>query len=351
MGGAQKQAVLDANMLATSHKVYLGMFKDDEAGEALKKQVSPQVEVVLFRKTNYLSTASRLAKFVRAQKIQLVHCHLYAPMIIASLASLWVKVPVLWHFHGHHFEVRKLPLNVLSKLPSVSKIIFVSEMLARYFEKNYRFPKEKTAVVYNSTQSKRLPELRSDDNIIRIGWVGRLVKLKRVQFLLNMGDYFKERGFSSFEILIAGDGPERKDLEKMTKEKGLEEKVTFLGFRTDLEKLYNQFDFFVLPSEEEALSLALIDAGNCGLPCLAFDVGGNKEIVKNGETGFIVYSEEELQQKAYQLSQNAALRKQMGANAEEYAKVFSEENHLRNLLKIYQQHSDQESLALSSNPV
>ena len=340
MGGAQKQAVLDANMLAgTNNKVFLGMFEVGESGEALKKQVNNEVETVFFRKNGYLSTAGKVAKFVKERRVEVVHCHLYAPMIIAALASLRSRVPVMWHFHGHHFEVRKFPLNLLSQLPTVKKIIFVSSMLAKYFEKNYWFPKRKIEVVYNSTQSKKHPDQKKDDPIVKIGWVGRLVKLKRVQFLINLAAYFKARGFTSFEILLAGDGPEREKLEKLAKEKEVEDKVKFLGFRTDLENIYNQLDFFMLPSNEEALSLALIDASNCGLPCIAFDVGGNKEIVKNNQTGYIVYSEEEMQQKAYALSQDTALRKKLGAKAEQYAKIFSEENHLKNLLEIYAQYA------------
>ncbi|WP_017732661.1 glycosyltransferase family 4 protein [Nafulsella turpanensis] len=335
MGGAQKQAVVDANMLAPSHKITLGMFDSGETGGALREMLDGRVEVAIFRKTNYISTAVRLARFLREQEVQVVHCHLYAPMLTAGLASLMARVPVIWHFHGHHFEVRKLPLNLLSLLPTVKKIIFVSSMLSRYFEKNFWFPKNKMAVVYNSSQSKKQPLLKGKDEPLRIGFVGRLVGLKRVQYLINLAAWLKERQFMDFEIWVIGDGPERKALEELAGSKEVNEQVKFLGFRTDVENLYNQLDLFILPSEEEALSLALIDAHNCGLPCIAFDVGGNKEIVQDGETGYIVHSETELQQKALELCRNKELRLQLGANAEEYAKIFSEQNHLQNLLNIY----------------
>lgn len=347
MGGAQKQAMLDANMLSSSNKIYLGMFEADEAGEALRSQLDPKVEVVVFKKTSYLSTAFRLARFIKDRKVQVVHCHLYAPMLIAALASLKARVPVLWHFHGHHFEVRRFPLNILSKLPAVKKIIFVSAMLAKYFEKNYWFPKSKMVVLYNSAQSRQRPELKPKDNILRIGFIGRLVKLKRVQYLVNLAASFKEKDFQEFEILVAGDGPERERLEKMISDKGVGDKVKLLGFRTDMEKIYNQLDLFILPSEEEALSLALIDAGNCGLPCIAFDVGGNKEIVQNGETGFIVHSEEELQQKAWQLCHDEALRHELGTKAKKHARIFSEENHLKSLREIYASYAKPESFRLA----
>lgn len=336
-GGAEKQAVLDANMLAASaeHQVYVGAF---ESG-ALQEQLSPKVNMMVFPKKNYFFAAAKIAQFVRSHEIQLVHNHLYAPMIIAALSSLLARVPVLWHFHGHHFEVRRPPLNILSRLPTVKRIIFVCSALAGYFDQNFGFPSSKTTVVYNSSQCKKLPSQAHEDEVIRIGFIGRVVKLKRLQYLVHLANYLKENGVENFEILIVGDGPEREKLESLASELKVEAYVKFLGFRSDIEQLYNQFDLFVLPSEEEALSLSLIDAGNCGLPSIAFDVGGNKEIVQDGKTGYIVHSEEELQQKALQLCVDKDLRHQLGAHAEQYTKLFSEEQHLEKLLDIYQEYA------------
>ena len=330
-GGAEKQATLDANMLATDHRVFLGMF---ETG-ALQEQLSERVQPVMFQKQGYVATAHRLADFVKENNVQIIHNHLYAPMLIAALASLQTPVPVLWHFHGHHFEVRKLPLNVLSRLPNVKQTIFVCAALADYFAQHFWFPSHKRSVVYNSAQCRKLPDLRPDDATLRIGFVGRVVGLKRLPYLVNLAAFLKEKGLKQFEIWIVGDGPEREALEQLTQAQNVADHVKFLGFRSDIEYLYNQFDLFILPSEEEALSLALIDAGNCGLPSIAFDVGGNQEIVLDGKTGFIVHSEQQLQEKAYQLYHDDALRQRLGEAAKQHTQIFSEENHRESLLSIY----------------
>lgn len=334
-GGAEKQAVLDANMLCSSTNVYLGMFQDGD----LRKLLDEKVKVVEFKKENYLSTAGKLASFIKEKDIAVVHNHLYAPMIISALASLKVKVPVLWHFHGHHFEVRRLPLNILSKLPTVKQTIFVCAALARYFEDQYWFPKKKIKVLYNSSQIQRHPEMKPNDDIIRIGFIGRVVKLKRIQFHIAVAEYLKQQGINNFEVMIVGDGPERESMETLAKEKGVDDKVKFLGFRTDIENLYNQFDLFVLPSDEEALSLALIDAGRCGMPSLAFNVGGNKEIILDGETGYIVKSLDDLKEKVALLCKDPELRKTMGEKAEKHTAIFSEENHLQSLLNLYKKYA------------
>ena len=335
-GGAEKQATLDANMLAADHRVFLGMF---ETG-ALREQLSERVEPVMFRKSGYVATARQLATFVKENNVHIIHNHLYAPMLIAALATLQTPVPVLWHFHGHHFEVRKLPLNVLSRLPNVKQTIFVCAALADYFAQHFWFPAHKRQVVYNSSQCQKLPHLRPNDATLRIGFVGRVVALKRLQYLVNLAAFLKEQGLEQFEIWIVGDGPERGALERLTQAQNVSDHVKFLGFRSDIEYLYNQFDLFILPSEEEALSLALIDAGNCGLPAIAFDVGGNQEIILDGKTGYIVRSEQELQEKAQQLCHDDSLRQHMGQAAEQHTQIFSEENHRNSLLSIYHTYVD-----------
>lgn len=334
-GGAEKQAVLDANMLSTAHDVYLGTFADGP----LADQISPRVKTVFFAKDNYLFTAFRLARFFRKEKIRLVHNHLYASMIISALASVLVSVPVFWHFHGHHFEVRRLPLNVLSRLPTVKRTIFVCSALAGYFSNTFNFPERKISVVYNSTQCSKLPDGEEVGEKVRIGFVGRVVGLKRIQYLVRLADYLKKNGCTNFEIQIAGDGPERESMEALSESLQTTGHVRFLGFRKDIDVLFSRFDMFILPSEEEALSLSLIDAGNCQLPCIAFDVGGNAEIVQDGETGFIVRSEEEMQQRALQLCRDASLRQQLGEAAERHNRIFSEKQHLESLLDIYQQYA------------
>lgn len=332
-GGAQKQAVMDANMMASRHNIYLGMFKSGE----FAKEVDSRVKTVTFEKPNYFTAARQIASFVKKEEIHVIHNHLYAPMIISALASLMKPVPVLWHFHGHHFEVRKWPLNLLSRLPTVKQQIFVCAALKNYFEKAFSYPKKKLRIVYNSAQCRKNEQAKKGHQPIVIGFVGRVVKLKRIDYLINLAAALREKGFRDFEIRIVGDGPAKATLEKKAHELQLNEHLIFTGFRSDLENLYNQMDLFILPSEEEALSIALIDAQNCGLPSLAFDVGGNSEIIRNGESGYIVDSETDLQQKALNLCRDKALRQRMGKKAIQHAKVFNEAHHQKELEKMYQQ--------------
>jgi glycosyltransferase involved in cell wall biosynthesis len=95
--------------------------------------------------------------------------------------------------------------------------------------------------------------------------------------------------------------------------------VRFLGFRLDIAELLQAMDVFVLSSRSEGLSLTLLEAEAAGLPIVATRVGGNPEVVRDGESGFLVPSEDTagLAAALAQLLQNPGLRARFGARGRE----------------------------------
>jgi glycosyltransferase involved in cell wall biosynthesis len=89
-------------------------------------------------------------------------------------------------------------------------------------------------------------------------------------------------------FLIAGDGPLRVQLEARSKAEGLEPKVRFLGYRSDIPQLLASYDTYVLSSLWEGLPLALLEALALGLPVVCTTVGGNPEVIEHGKNGFLV---------------------------------------------------------------
>jgi L-malate glycosyltransferase len=335
-GGAEKQVMLDANMLSKEHTIYLCTFY----GGPLEGQLSDKVRKTQVKKSSYFTTAIRIARLVKKNDIQIIHAHLFASSVIAALASLICKVKVIWHMHGHRYEDEnngQRTLSLLSKLPQVRKLLFVSTELIGYFaDQGYKFPAKKCMLMFNSSQLQASKKTRSDGDNFVIGFIGRLVELKRVEFLLELAAWMKAKGLSDFCIDIVGDGPELKKLKEMSLQLKVDDKVNFRGFQSDTASYYATFDLFILPSREECLSLALIDAGMLGIPSIAFQVGGNDEIIKQGETGYIVNQKEELFEKTYYLYTNKNERISMGKAAGSYcSSVFGEEHHLKALLSVY----------------
>lgn len=116
-------------------------------------------------------------------------------------------------------------------------------------------------------------------------------------------------------LLIAGDGAERKNLEKQARELRLTEaQVRFLGFRKDVPDLLGASDFFTLPSLSEGLPLSVLEAMASGLPVVATPVGGIPEVVEEGKHGFLIPVNDPaaLAQAIGKLSQSASLRIALG---------------------------------------
>jgi len=265
-GGAEKQAVLDANMLSDTHNVFLGCFKKGPLLESLNKNV----DLVLIRKDNYLLTSVRLAKIIKRNKIEVIHASLFASMVTSVLASLFIsKIIIVWHFHSHEYDLPALNGNLykwMSRFPGIKKILFVNNELRSFLTERFKLPISKTGILYNTTSIKQPLKTKTEGDECIIGYIGRLVELKRVNLLIGCAEYLLQKGFDNFQILIIGDGQERLNLEELTKKNDLNKVVKFKGFQSDTERYYNDMHVFALPSDEECLSMAAIDAGVKGIP-------------------------------------------------------------------------------------
>ena len=337
-GGAEKQTILDANLMVRENKVFLFYFIDGPQ----KEIVDNRVVLVKLTKKNYLITARNLAKIINQERIQIIHSSLFASMIISVVSSFFCKVNVVWHFHSHEFELpwsHKMAYMVLAHLPRLKKICFVNEeLIYSYRERGFKFPKRKFRLLYNNATFHATKLKAKNDSNIVIGYIGRLVSLKRVEYLIDLAKYLINKQYSGFNILIVGDGDQYEFLVQETKKFNLENYITFAGFQNNVERYYNEFDIFINPSQEECLSIALIDAGISGIPSVAFDVGGNNEIIINAHTGYIVKSKEELFNRVLFLINNENICTEMATNAKEHCqKHFSEESHFEELKVLYKE--------------
>lgn len=123
-------------------------------------------------------------------------------------------------------------------------------------------------------------------------YVGRLEHMKGVDVLLRGWQKLSEARRQNSRLYLAGDGPEREPLKRMAAELGVAGSVRFLGEQADVMPFYQAADLFVLPSRTEGLSNALIEAMACGLPVVASEVGGAKDLVQDGLNGFFFPSED-----------------------------------------------------------
>jgi len=119
------------------------------------------------------------------------------------------------------------------------------------------------------------------ENDFLIGSIGRLAYPKNYEFIINLWPLIKEKK-SQAKLIIIGEGPEREKYQKLIKDNNLMTDIYLPGESKDARSLLKSFDLFVLPSIYEGLSISLIEALFAGVPALASDVGGNREVIGEG---------------------------------------------------------------------
>ena len=120
-----------------------------------------------------------------------------------------------------------------------------------------------------------------------VATVAALIPLKGHRYFLEAASYALKE-FPQTRFLVIGDGPERKNLEELVRQLGIEDHVLFLGPRRDVADLLPAVDIFVLASLRESFPLSIREAMAAGRAVVASRVGGNPELIRDGETGLLV---------------------------------------------------------------
>lgn len=334
-GGAEVQTAVEANLLARKgHFPLLIAFGDGP----VKERLDPQVGVRIISEQGYWSRAKAVAKLCRKHQATHIHCVLFAAKIVGAIAGMVAKVPVIWHVHGHRFyDSKKVKafLQLTSRLPSVKSILFVANAIRKWHEKEGYYPKSKVGTLYNGLEPPaQVPNLVAPD-VFTIGFIGRFVALKRVELLLESLAALKAQGISA-KAIIVGDGEEGPRWKQLSSDLGLDQDVEWTGFVQNPRAEYARFSCVVLPSSEEAMSLTLLDALREGVPAIAFNVGGNGEIIVDGQTGFLVTTPQELTERLAQLAGGFKLAGLGQAGLDYFIANFTEESHYQTLIAFYQ---------------
>jgi glycosyltransferase involved in cell wall biosynthesis len=162
----------------------------------------------------------------------------------------------------------------------------------------------------------------SKDAVV-ITFVGRLIYAKGVQNLISAFPKIKDTTLE-IKLLIVGDGPYRANLENLAYQTDCAGSILFLGQRNQDEVIdvLSATDIFVNPSYSEGLGISVMEAASIGLPIIATDVGGTREIIEDGKTGFLIKAgdAEQLEHKLLGLLTNTDLREELGRNARIFVK-------------------------------
>ena len=174
------------------------------------------------------------------------------------------------------------------------RIICNSKAVAQRFEENGRIP-EKVKVILNGVDLNYFVPSLTPRNFSEkvVGFITNLNTRKRVEYFLEAAALiYKEYPNVKF-LLVGGEFPNAggarlAELKEMAKNLGLEEKIIFTGFQTDVRPYLYAFDVFVHVTIKEACSRAILEAMAAGKPVVAVNDGGNPELIEEGKTGILV---------------------------------------------------------------
>ncbi len=221
------------------------------------------------------------------ERIDIVHTHDDRPLIYGAPAGRWAGRRVIHtQHHGQLPNVgRKQEFLVRWAGRLTHAFVTVSRDSARYYI-DAGLPRERVTTIWNGIDLKTFAYHgpAADGPAVT---VARLSPEKNIANLLRAAARVRDAD-PAFRLEIAGDGPCRDDLVRLSQELNLGSTVTFLGEVREIPALLARASLFVLPSRSEGISLTLLEAMARGLPIVATRVGGNPEVVVEGETGLLV---------------------------------------------------------------
>ncbi|MBA4055942.1 MAG: glycosyl transferase family 1 [Marivirga sp.] len=269
-----------------------------------------------------------LVKYIRLNKIQLIHAHLPWAGILARVAGKLTGVPVIYTEHNkqerYHWATRLMNLGTLNLL---SKIIAVSADVEGSIHK-YK-PRLSTSVrtIVNGVNIQKFDrhsfnghEVRKRFNIPAdaplIGTIAVFRFQKRLDLWMELAlEILKEVKEAHF--IIVGDGPLKNELLKQRDAFGLQNRVHMPGLETEVRPYLAAFDLYMMSSIFEGLPLALLEAMAMECPVVTTDAGGIKEVVRHEKDGFLCSVDEprKLIEYACTLLKDKGLQKTFGAHA------------------------------------
>ena len=249
----------------------------------------------------------RLARIVREHAVTILHSHGggradFFVHLTSKLVNIPVKITTVANLVERWFDVNPIQLYVYKKIQSKTEKTFdhficVSDYLADHLIRQHGLDRTKINTIYNGVDldyfegTPDYPKIKNEflqrGERILIGAVGRLVAEKGLEYLLTAIPKVLKR-FSEARLLLVGDGPLRKDLERIVIDLDLTGKVTFVGFRSDIKEILSSLDILVLPSLLEGFPMIILEAMAMAKPIVASDIPGIREQIIDGKNGILV---------------------------------------------------------------
>ena len=297
-------------------------------------------EYPLFHYQPYeLALSSKLVDMAILHEIEILHVHYAIPHAYAAymakkmLMEEGIYIPIVTTLHGTDITlVGSQPFYKPAVTFSINQsdaVTCVSESLKRDTLRLFDIKNEIKVVTNFIDLDKHNHDfadcqrnlLASDDEKI-ITHISNFREVKRIPDILKVFNNIQKEIPS--KLMMVGEGPEKKDAEKLAKELGIEEKVVFLGNSYEIDRILCYSDLFMLPSETESFGLSALEAMASGVPVISTNSGGLPEVNVQGVSGYLsdVGDIEDMSKNAIHILSDASRLETFKTNARKEAQKF-----------------------------
>ncbi len=297
--------------------------------------------------------ASKIVDIVKQNKLDVLHVHYAIPHASAALMAKnilmeqGIDIPIVTTLHGTDITlVGKDPTYepvVSYSINHSDAVTAVSESLKRDTYANFHIQKP-IFVIPNFIDFSRFVKQKKEHFKKAIAPQGEKIlvhtsnfrKVKRVEDVIKIFAIVSKK--VACKLLLIGDGPERTNIELLSREMGVDDRVTFLGKQEQIEEILSVCDLFILTSETESFGLAALEAMACEVPVISTNTGGIPEVNIEGVTGYLsnIGDVEDMAKNALKLLSNEELLLTFKANALTKAKEFQLDKILPMYEKLYE---------------
>lgn len=303
-----------------------------------------------------LKALHELIALMRRGKFDVVHTHSSVAGVVGRFAAFITRVPVIVH-HVHGWGIQENMSTAVRTLYLILErtcALFTDRLIAvsaPTIQKGlaYRICKEeKFALIYNGINLEKFRQkvdrqkvffdLGLDPECKIVGMIARLDQQKNpLDFIRAAAIVVKK--YQKVQFLIAGDGSLRSECENLIDELHLRGTFFLLGYRDDISRIMPILTLTVLSSLWEGLPVVFQEAMSAGKPTVANDVDGARDVIIDGETGYLVtpHRPEEMAERILYLLNNDAICYDMGLTAQKYSERFSGEQMVENIASLYRE--------------
>ena len=372
MGGSAQNTLLTCKELAEKYDIILAHGLSIESGmtdrekqtlkgqksETLVKGVRFVPVSALVRRIDPLKdlrTLIFLMKLIRKERPVLVHTHSSKAGILGRLAARLAGVPIIVHTpHGHvfygHFgpAASRFFLLIERVFDTITDcVIALTEGEKKdYITLSVSHP-QKIHTIHSGVDVDRFKPGRTDitalkkqlsfnDKSLVVGTIGWLLPIKGPDVLFEAMIHIWEKKINALLVYV-GKGELERKLKAETFSRGVEDRVVFLGWRSDIDDIIQLFDVFVLPSLNEGMGRVLVEAMAAGKPVVASDVGGVPDLVKHGLNGFLARPGDSRELSVYieKLLGDDRLRADMGSQGRKLAENYTVDKMIAKIDTLY----------------